>query len=221
MKKFEVQKLKYVEIGDRTYGCEVCDGDFRKDIWVSILSILLQKYRYHIDTNFRRYFPSLEWDLDYYCLCNTWRSTRCDWWTSARTRGKTFYRHLVRYSARYYTRGIRLVKIVCTLDAKELDWRIPKSGNGGGPWTVCAVPSWKRSFTQQNYNWWWMLDSCVHAWNERTIKIMASSGISATEKFKKGYAGKVFTTVFWNTEGVLIEFWPTEFLKRHTMLKTS
>ncbi len=40
----------------RTYGCEVRDGDFRKDIWVLIL---LQKYRYYIDTNFRRYFPSL------------------------------------------------------------------------------------------------------------------------------------------------------------------
>ncbi len=32
MKKFEVQKLKYVEIGDELNGCEVCDGDFWKDI---------------------------------------------------------------------------------------------------------------------------------------------------------------------------------------------
>ncbi len=47
-----------------TYGYEVSDGDFRKDIWesilVSILSIVLQKYRYYIDTNFRRYFTSLQ-----------------------------------------------------------------------------------------------------------------------------------------------------------------
>ncbi len=42
-----------------TYGWEVRDGDFRKDIWVSILLIHLPKYRYYIDTYFLRYFPSL------------------------------------------------------------------------------------------------------------------------------------------------------------------
>ncbi len=50
-----------------TYGCEVCDGDFQKDIWVSILvsilSILLTNYRYYIDTYFLWYFPSLAWKL--------------------------------------------------------------------------------------------------------------------------------------------------------------
>ncbi len=61
-KKFEKIRSPKVEIRWnrwRTYGCEVRDGDFRKDIWVSILLIFLQKYRYYIDTNFRRYFPSL------------------------------------------------------------------------------------------------------------------------------------------------------------------
>ncbi len=45
-------------------GCKVRDGDFRKDIWESILvlilSILLPKYWYYIDTYFLQYFPSLD-----------------------------------------------------------------------------------------------------------------------------------------------------------------
>ncbi len=54
--KVEIRQNKWL-----TYGCEVRDGDFWKDIWVSILSILLPKYRYYIDTYFLRYFPSLDW----------------------------------------------------------------------------------------------------------------------------------------------------------------
>ncbi len=65
-KNFEKIRSPKVEICRNrwpTYGCEVRDGDFWEDIWVwilvSILSILLPKYWYYIDTYFRRYFPSL------------------------------------------------------------------------------------------------------------------------------------------------------------------
>ncbi len=48
-KKFEVRKLKYVEIGD-----ELTDVKFVMGIFGRI-----SEYWYYIDTNFRRYFPSL------------------------------------------------------------------------------------------------------------------------------------------------------------------
>ncbi len=51
------------------FGCKIRDGDFWKGFWVSILvlilSILLEKYRYYIDTYFLRYFPSLVQKLEY------------------------------------------------------------------------------------------------------------------------------------------------------------
>ncbi len=50
-----------------TCGCEVHDGDFRKDIWVSIL---MPKYRYYIDTYFLRYFPSLSGTIQWFKLLN-------------------------------------------------------------------------------------------------------------------------------------------------------
>ncbi len=63
-KKFEKTRSPKVEIHRNrwlTDEFEVCDGDFWKDIWVSILvSILLPKYWYYIDTYFHQYFLSLE-----------------------------------------------------------------------------------------------------------------------------------------------------------------
>ncbi len=56
LKNLKSCKSKYVKNRSLTYGCEVYDRDFRKDIWVSIL---LPKYRYYINTYFLRYFPSL------------------------------------------------------------------------------------------------------------------------------------------------------------------
>ncbi len=39
--KVEIRRNRW-----RIYGCEVCEGDFRKDIWVSILVSILYRYQF-------------------------------------------------------------------------------------------------------------------------------------------------------------------------------
>ncbi len=104
-KKFKLRKSKYVtnlRMWSSWWGFPEGYPEYRVSLLVSILSILLPKYRYYIDTYFLRYFPLLKQNnrlliAHRYFICRV--CSRYSEWEMNRSPGLpdvAHFRHIVR-----------------------------------------------------------------------------------------------------------------------------